>query len=710
MRHRIYLFLTLSVLCISSVVYGQLHSAIILDPENWSQQVDEALFHNVKMHITPQGAFANIELDMEVKPKSYAISNGQQLEMEYFFSLPKGSIIHEAYLWMEGVKVKAQLYEKSQANMIYESYVNRRTDPLIIYKNNNFYEARIYPFLKDESRRFKICFLVPLEIKNNTPILDLPFNLFGTHFTSSDAVQITMENSEHWGTPKPFGNTTPAIVNGISKFAVGGDDLLNHTNKIEFTNQNFTDKLFIQAESNDRGYFQMLIEDTMARKANPKSASILIYHLGESSEKYTSSEVMELLKSKFKANLADGSLFQVFYNSVSPLDPSREGWLTADSATVEQAMSELAEQQNVGYPNQSLITVLTRARHYALASELEEVDIIIVTNSTQRYYNSVTYYNSIISNLTKPSDKVNLTFSSVNLQYDSPTYNWFGNNGYIGEGYVLSNLAAQSGGTYLSCLELSGWRVTKTSHTLGQLSNFLDLTLLPSNANEGFKYDGNSLLVDVTSLANSYGTNKTYSITGRYLTGIDSLSLTHFYEFDDNLYQRKVLLKPETFNAPLVKKIWAGSYYNNSVSVNNSSTEVSEIVKNSLAYEVLTDYTAFLALESDSINHSNSENIDLISIDDLQEDAQNINIKAFPNPFRNSLTLDVNLANNTKNKHYKLTIVDMAGRVVYSRSGNSGLNKLLRISVDETAFWKSGFYIAKLEIGNKTQHIKILKE
>ena len=115
--------------CLST--FGQLKSAKVLDPQNWSQYVDEAYFTSTKINVTPQGAFANVEMEFEIG-NDRMLSNGTQYEIEYLFKLPEGSIIHEAYLWMFGVQVKAKLYEKSEAKMIYESYVNRRTDPLII--------------------------------------------------------------------------------------------------------------------------------------------------------------------------------------------------------------------------------------------------------------------------------------------------------------------------------------------------------------------------------------------------------------------------------------------------------------------------------------------------------------------------------------------------------------------------------------------------
>jgi hypothetical protein len=106
----------------------------ILRPQQSGYKVP-AHFDSIFMTITPNGTYANVDIEFDVSSKNSQMANGNDsMEIEYKFSLPKGSHIHAAWLWMNHIKVPAELYEKGEAKFIYESLVNRRVDPLIVYK------------------------------------------------------------------------------------------------------------------------------------------------------------------------------------------------------------------------------------------------------------------------------------------------------------------------------------------------------------------------------------------------------------------------------------------------------------------------------------------------------------------------------------------------------------------------------------------------
>ena len=133
---------------------------------------------------------------------------------------------------------------------------------------------------------------------------------------------------------------------------------------------------------------------------------------------------------------------------------------------------------------------------------------------------------------------------------------------------------------------------------------------------------------------------------------MDSVSIKHFYELNGKTYLREVNLKPETITDGLCNKIWAGTFYNNIISSSNSNRTKLEIINKSIEFEVLTDYTAFLALERED-NSSYGENRDewLINVNSLLG-LESFAIKAYPNPFTDHIFLDFNLSNETKNKEY----------------------------------------------------------
>lgn len=701
-----YLYSLFFLLFISLSSYAQLKSAIILDPEGWSQQVDVARFENIKITIEPKGAFANVELEMEVKPQDYRLHSDQQLELEYFFNLPQGSIIHEAYLWMEGQAVKAQLYERQEAMVIYESYVNRRTDPLIIYKDGNHYEARIYPFIKDENRKFKINFLMPVSITQSAIEIDLPFNLFESHIAASGDVTLTVSESSMWGLPNSF-NTLPFTSNGgLSTIKIPHSDVLLGDSRLTFSKISNMDKLYTQETSAGEGYFHLILNDTLVHPKLDSSKYIFVFDIESRANELSRAKLCQILKKEMHQTLSPRSKFKVLYKDINLITDDNNTWINGDSLSIETTMtkiqlSELNIRNNQGT---DLKTFLLHASQEMLTENDVNARIMLYSNSFPLGYS---YESSAVKDSVIHSIPSGTSFHIADLSMASAFYH--SNSGStMNNNELFTDLANATNGSYHYCLEIkNNWDYITVSDPLTVISDQFS-GLRSHKTFEDLAYTGRSLLFDKVTI--NQNNRNLYIVAGRYFNGMDSVSIKHFYELNGKTYLREVNLKPETITDGLCNKIWAGTFYNNIISSSNSNRTKLEIINKSIEYEVLTDYTAFLALERED-NSSYGENRDewLINVDSLLS-LESYAIKAYPNPFTDHISLDFNLSNETKNKEYSVQVYDISGRLISETKGNSGSNDLLSLTLlsDYTDLPK-GIYFIKVRIERNQQNIKILK-
>jgi len=144
----------------------------------------------------------------------------REMEATYLFPLPAGAVVQKFTLHADGQEIAARLLTKEEAQRIYEDIVRRRKDPaLLTYAGNNAYQARIFPIPAGGERRIELTYtellpydnglvgyLYPLSTEKLSakPIKEVSFTAdlrsakpIGTVYSPSHDVSITRLSETH---------------------------------------------------------------------------------------------------------------------------------------------------------------------------------------------------------------------------------------------------------------------------------------------------------------------------------------------------------------------------------------------------------------------------------------------------------------------------------------------------------------------------------
>ncbi len=107
-------------------------------------------YHHVKCDIQDQVATTYVD-------QVFVNESGREMEATYIFPLPAGAVVQKFTLHADGKEIQANLLGKDEAQKIYEDIVRRRKDPaLLTYAGEGMYQAKIYPIPPKGERRIEL--------------------------------------------------------------------------------------------------------------------------------------------------------------------------------------------------------------------------------------------------------------------------------------------------------------------------------------------------------------------------------------------------------------------------------------------------------------------------------------------------------------------------------------------------------------------------
>jgi len=127
----------------------------------------------------------SLKVDSEIKGQYAKTSIDQvfynptkrRLEGYFIFPVPKGAVLKDFSMDINGKQTKAELLDATKAKKIYEDIVRKMRDPALLeYSEQSLFKARIFPIEPGQKKRIKITYTEILEKDNNTCEYIFPLN------------------------------------------------------------------------------------------------------------------------------------------------------------------------------------------------------------------------------------------------------------------------------------------------------------------------------------------------------------------------------------------------------------------------------------------------------------------------------------------------------------------------------------------------------
>jgi len=152
----------------------------------------EVLYHKVDVKIDGQSAVTKID-------QSFYNPSNFQLEGYYIFPVPKGAVINNFTMVINGKETKAELLDSDKARKIYEDIVRQMRDPALLeYSEQNIFKLRIFPIEPRSEKKISISYSQLLESDNNLFEYIYPLNTekFSAKPLNNVSVKIDLKSDE----------------------------------------------------------------------------------------------------------------------------------------------------------------------------------------------------------------------------------------------------------------------------------------------------------------------------------------------------------------------------------------------------------------------------------------------------------------------------------------------------------------------------------
>ena len=109
--------------------------------------------------------------------QTFQNTTDMRMEGDYFFPLPKNSVIKEFRMEMNGVMVRAEMLDATNARKIYEDIVRQMKDPALLeFTDQGMLRMRIFPIEPNSTKEIKLVFSHYMPVEDGTYEYSYPLN------------------------------------------------------------------------------------------------------------------------------------------------------------------------------------------------------------------------------------------------------------------------------------------------------------------------------------------------------------------------------------------------------------------------------------------------------------------------------------------------------------------------------------------------------
>ncbi len=682
----------------------------IRDPRNWGSgtgTIEEATFS-----IRPKGLYMECGMYLTFSARGLNFSATDSLEVEFYFTLPKGSIVHDSWLWIEGEIIKGDIMDRWTAASIYEDIVKRRRDPSILFKRSeDYYELRIFPMVMSEPRKVKITFLLPTNWSESFVTSPLPVDLLSSSRYRVEDVHLFSWMDEGWQNPQ-------IIEYPNSFFQSKSDETFGNYQSLKLPNELFQNPIHFSVdsplkdgmylstrESGGQGFYQLAfsLSDALGVRTAKNVVVLLDYKTANSS--ISKQDLLRALESSLKINFSDKDAFNVFYSEMQTRKVF-SSWQPAHSTSIESAFSTLRASSIGSYSN--LQELFSKAIEFINANN-RNATILLVSNTD--------FFQDYISTNTLIRDLEDLMLLRVPIHIvDFQDYNYkgspVGNTYYYGNEYLYTNLTRLFNGNYAN-IRNGGTLATLLDGTVPKLGGFVKSFDFHPTIAGGYTFGRFSMNDNNQSIY----VNEPVLQVGKY-NGSGDFELNIAGEFGGEIFSESynvdsnMILEADT----LVEEMWVGQYIEELEQKEQTNDVVNEIVELSVGERVLSIFSAFLCLEParggkvcyDCLDESILVN-DVVDLTDTESDSL---CEAAPNPFNATTKIRVRIPQHVNAQDMSFEIYNILGRRIKTftpqADDSRDFNFLWDGRNESGQSVSSGTYLFVVRAGNYRQTLKLV--
>lgn len=679
----------LLIVCFSLII-GSLKaqdyaSLTVLNPQQqWNRAtgaIDEAI-----ITVRPRGIYLEYGVFLTFSAKgsffmssSYSRTN---LEVVMNFSLPQNALVTDSWLWVGDSVMRAQILDRWTASNIYEGIVNRNRDPSILTKNGNAYELRVFPMLAPETRKVKITYLVPVTWSATSVSAPLPTNLLLSSAVPLKKFTMLVWEKERWRnmrinemTTSQFTRVRDAVNGDYQRSELTFSTAIPSSLTLAFDSPAENGVFVNLLQNGNEGFYQMAVlpSEVFADRLQSRKIAIALDYDPTKTSNFSLQQLLANLKTTLQTTFSPRDSFNIVYSWLA-VQRASERWMPMDAATIERTFQRIGMLSL--YSN--LPSVL--AESVKLASSTD-ANVLLVTNTDQ--FANTANANQLLRDL----QGIGGTMPRITIAdlYDQFGYSFVNNQYYFGNAYLYTNLARISGGSYYSrrsyalgsYVSLTGTSqnvLTQTSQAVNG-ANITSLDLYTSMKN-GFCYGRYSLTNQgVMQGASGLGGGGVVLQTGKF-TGTVPFVLNMSGFVSSRPATRTIELMPNQMERgdSFAEQVWAGNYIRSQeTSSSLPNAVISDIIASSVRNRVLSNYTAFLALEpNDTLRPCVQCDVraDIApsgrALTSVKDEVQNggVNFSASPNPFTTDITLEIALAEGLRADQCELSVINVLGQEI----------------------------------------------
>jgi len=619
--------------------------------------------------IRPRGMYMEYGLYLTFSARNLGFTNSDTLEVQFNFDLPDEAIVHDSWLWVGDDIIRGMIMDRWTASAIYDTIVNRRKDPSILFKRGTGrYELLVFPMAGDEERKVKITFLMPTQWSSSNVIASLPTNLLRTSKYDVQTFYVLTWLDQDW--------QNPAIIEFPNiNFQFMSDTLFGDYYRADIPSSAIQSTLNFALDSplNNGIYinkfdggieniYQLIFLPSQALNIQSATKVAVCFDYENLNSNISKSEILNTTKLQLHANLASTDSFNLIFSQLNIFRVS-EDWISADSQNIEDVFVNLDPSVLVDYSN--LPSLLANGVDF-IKNNGNDASILLVSNSDQ--VGDYQPANQLINDLFNLMDPI-LPVHVVDFQTQNYPYYWIGGRSYRGNEYFYTNMARLSAANYYRML-YSGYTFSQLlSLGFQSLSGFISAFDLHTTLQNGFCYGRYYL----NPLNYTTYLNRPILQIGKY-NGTFPFSIEASGIYQSSAFSQQFIIPENEFSVTdsLSEEMWVGNFIQSLESQTQTNTVINEIINQSINERVLSIYSAFLCLDPErggEVCYDCLDETQLVGIEDtLLEvvDDSLLQILANPNPFNMRTNIKINSKKSIKLKDMSFKIYNILGQVVRS--------------------------------------------